>query len=194
MCAELAELGMQLARAAAARTLADWTEPDADPQEQSAPEPPAASSRAPPPPRRTTEPGLLFSRLARAVRDCIALEARIAAGPGHAHRGATRHFPPDPRRRRLRDLFDRITEQHADRAEIRRDIADRLEEELAAGPQADLGTIFSTICEDLDLELDLAHLPDEVLRLLAAPPDHPIEDPDPNPFTWPPKPGGPDPP
>jgi hypothetical protein len=110
MCAELADLAMQLARAAAARALAGQAEPDQPPSittaEPPAGEPPApqplqavqpphtrqTAPRATPAPRaqpvyaptayRPTDPALLFTRLAAVVRDCITLEARLAGGLG----------------------------------------------------------------------------------------------------------------
>ena len=104
MCAELADLAMDLARAAAARTLADWAEPS-EPQDdqqiiQTAEPPliqpaePQADREAAPhanPARslsarpattasaKPTDPALLFTRLAAIVRHCIALESRLAA-------------------------------------------------------------------------------------------------------------------
>ncbi len=104
MCAELADLAMGLARAAAARTLADWAEPSEPQQDQQIsqtaqppliqPAEPQADREAAPhanPARslsarpattasaKPTDPALLFTRLAAIVRHCIALESRLAA-------------------------------------------------------------------------------------------------------------------
>jgi len=94
---------MQLARAAAARTLANWAEPEAapatKPQSTQAAEPHSESETAPhanpaPTPRRAAsylagtashkqiDPAVLFTRLAAVVRDCVALEARLTTGTG----------------------------------------------------------------------------------------------------------------
>ena len=103
MLAELEELGMQLARATAAKALADLAEPDppeeeaeellAEPlAEESKPEPAQAAT-----PRRTaarssgttprkTDQVTSFIRLAKAVCELIALESGLAAGPAPASR------------------------------------------------------------------------------------------------------------
>ncbi len=66
MCRELAELGMELARTAARQAL-----------EQT---PPAEPDAAPMP--RQADPRLVFTHLARSVRQCIALGTRLAAATG----------------------------------------------------------------------------------------------------------------
>jgi len=88
MVRELGELGMALARAAAKQALLAWREPPG-----AAAEPPASEESAPDTQAnetQTAEPAagirprpdhaLVFARLSRAVRQTIALEARIAAG------------------------------------------------------------------------------------------------------------------
>jgi hypothetical protein len=185
MCAELADLGMQLARAVAARALTDWTEP----REQAAPEPapsPAPEPRATPslhtagatlrtPTCKPIDPALLFTRLAATVRDCIALEARLAAGPPPSSRAAAQTLRADPRRAPLREAFHQITEDHPDRAELRQEIDARLDETLAAdatqttpAPQ-----IFFALCDELALTIDFASLPDEYLDFITDPTDPP---------------------
>ena len=72
VCRELADLAMELARAAARRTLQAW-------QAQEEAEP-ANADKAAGPARRGPNPGLLFLRFSSAVRQAIALENRIAAG------------------------------------------------------------------------------------------------------------------
>jgi len=186
MCAELADLAMQLARAAAARTRADWAEPEVPPTAeptflpaaapQSDPETAPHSNPAPAPtPRRVaatapykqTEPALLFNRLAATVRDCIALEARLAAGAAPTTRARTLQLRADPRRAPLREAFDRATEKHPDRADLRRETTTRLDEELTADSDQTLalGNLFFTICDELGIEIDIAQLPDEFLFL-----------------------------
>ncbi|HEX4261970.1 MAG TPA: hypothetical protein VHY76_12810, partial [Acetobacteraceae bacterium] len=78
MLRELAGIGMALARALGEQALAALAPP--------APETPEPAP-APAPPSRT-DPGLAFARVTRAVRQTIALEARIVAD---------RDAPPRPR-------------------------------------------------------------------------------------------------
>jgi hypothetical protein len=123
MCAELADLAMHLARAAAARALTGLAEPEAPPAappEAPAPHPTEAAAlraqhpepseprdtaphanpaatRRPYIPRlslpRPTDPALLFTRLAAVVRDCITLEARLAGGLAPPRASTTRAQP-----------------------------------------------------------------------------------------------------
>jgi hypothetical protein len=172
---------MQLARAAAARTLGDWAEPEdsppPEPQIPPAPEPRADSETAPAPtPRRAADrparisaakpadPAVLFTRLAAVVRDCIALEARLAAAAEAPASGVLQRRA-DPRRAHLREAFRHITANHPDRAALNRDIAARLDEHLAADPDQTIEPInlLDAICAEFGIELDLATLPDEYL-------------------------------
>jgi hypothetical protein len=160
-CAELADLAMQLARAAAARTLANWAEPE---------HPPAA---APPTAQvaKQTDPAVLFTRLAAVVRDCVALEARLAAGSGPAPRAAALQLRADPRRAPLREAFRRATEHHPDRAELLRETTTRIDEQLAADPdqKVRLANLYFPLCDELGIEIDLSILPDEFLILDPEP-------------------------
>jgi hypothetical protein len=166
---------MQLARAAAAKTLAEWAEPEqsptaeplsnqpAEPPSEPAPAPKRATSTAL---RKPTDPAQLFTRLVAAVRDCIALEARFAAATTPAAaRAASLQLRADPRRAPLRDAFRLVTENHPDRAELLRETTARLDEELTADEDQsiDAPTLFFAICEELGIEIDFATLPDEYL-------------------------------
>jgi hypothetical protein len=100
------------------------------------------------------------------VRDCIALEARLAAAAAAgttASRAVQRRA--DPRRTHLCEAFRHITENHPDRAALNRDIAARLDEYLAADPDQTIDPInlLDAICTEFGIELDLATLPDEYL-------------------------------
>jgi len=184
MCAELADLAMQLARAAAARTLTNWAEPEQPParETQSIPtaakqsEPETAPQSIPAPTRRATnnvavtssykqiDPALLFTRLAAIVRDCIAMEARLTAGARPTTRATSLQRDADPRRAPVRELFDRAIENHPDRANLLRETTTRLDERLAADPNQTLGVgnFFFDICEELGIEVDCATIPDEL--------------------------------
>ena len=214
MCAELADLAMQLARAAAARALAESAEPQqppataepepmqpaepesiqpaepesiqspelqliqwqrlyaqsAEPQFPQLPQPPAMPRRAASRPATTfskpTDPATLFTRLAAVVRDCITLEARLAAGIAAA-RPSTRAsaLHADPRRVPLRDALRFVIKNHPDRADLTSDANSRLDAELLDDPDQTIepGELLSTICNSLGIEIDYATLPDEYL-------------------------------
>jgi hypothetical protein len=183
MCAELADLGMQLARAVAARALTDWTEPPEQAAPESEPTPaPDVPARAAPslrttgatlraPTCKSIDPALLFTRLAATVRDCIALEARLAAGPAPTSRTLSLALRADPRATPLREIFNKVTENHPDRAALRRDIAARVDQTLAADPGQTIEPpeIFFTICDELGIDIDLAILPDKYLDFITGP-------------------------
>jgi hypothetical protein len=160
MLREMAELGMQMARAAAARAL--------DPDSQTAPDQPAAPDFA-------RDPTLAFARATRAVRQAIALETRIAAAePAPARAQPAPAFAHDPRRPALRQALYKLADAEPERAartQLRRHIDERIEHELLADPGADLppGDVFAAICDDLGLRLDPSALPDELLGLPPAP-------------------------
>jgi hypothetical protein len=192
LCAELADLGMDLARTVAAKARDAWAQPEELPEPESATEPSPETEVAPPirlaqaarPPRINTlyvraascksgDPALVFTRLAACVRASIALEARVAAGLTPIGRATSPTLRNDPRRAPLRDVFRRITQHHPDRAELVRETTDRIDEDLQADPARtlDLSRIFFSICEDLEIEVDLATLPDAFLGLAPDEPD-----------------------
>jgi hypothetical protein len=190
MCAELADLAMQLARVAATRTLADWAEDWAedwaDPEETPA-APPAdreaaelatptpvphstASDPGNPSSRKPTDPALLFTRLAAVVRDCIALEARLAAGAADTSRALK--LRADRRRVPLCEALHLAIDNHPDRVELNREITTRLDEQLAADPTQTIvpADLLAAICAEFGVVIDFASLPDEYL---FAPTDTP---------------------
>ena len=184
MCAELADLAMQLARAAAARTLTNWAAPEPPPIP--AAEPPSDPETAPqsnPATRRAaanvarlyaykpTDPAVLFTRLAATVRDCVALEARLAAGPGGTSRAVTLQLRADPRRAPVREAFRDAIKNHPDRADLQRETTTRLDEVLANDPDQTigLGNLLFDICNELGIEVDLAIVPDEFLTSYSEP-------------------------
>jgi hypothetical protein len=199
----LADIGMTLARAVAAKALTEWSEPEeppqaAEPRSNQPPQPAPESNpglaaraallgtegsylRAPTcksPTCKSVDPALLFTRLAATVRACIALEARLAAGTPATARATSLLLRADPRRAPLRDVFRQITQDHPDRATLLREITTRLDEELAADAAQiiDQATILFAICEELAIEIDFAALPDEYLDLIAEPPATPPPD------------------
>ena len=190
---------MQLARAAAARTLADWAEPEAPPaaapplaqaplaHPDREPEPqasPAPTSRRAASPTATashkpTDPAVIFTRLAATVRDCIALEARLSAGATATPRDRTR--PADPRRTLLNDALRKATKNHPDSAGLMREATTRLDEQLAADPDQTIhpGRLFFDLCEELGIEPDYAKLPDAIIFGAYGPADQDEDEPDP---------------
>jgi hypothetical protein len=192
---------MQLARAAAARALADLAEPDPSPAPQTAAQPAphripaadpfpaeiepraksetassaAAARRAAfdvprPGTAKRIDPATLFTRLAAIVRDCIALEARLA-GTAAAQTAATPALPcrPDRRRDHLREAFRFVTSSRPDRATLVPALDQRLDDALAADPgrTIDLAELMDEICAEFGIELDYASLPDKYLFVPA---------------------------
>ena len=201
MCAELADLAMQLARAAAARALAEAAEPKAPTQAKAHPtaaaEPASLQAPQPPPARETApsrtairtpsikpiDPALLFTRLAAVVRDCIALETRLAAGlPDPRNPGPRAPTDTaDPRRAPLRAILHLGTENHPDRAALTRAIDARLEQHFAADPELTINPaqILDAICDEFAVALDVGKVGDEHLDLLIGAADGPADGPDP---------------
>ncbi len=211
MLQRLSEIGMALACAVGERALAALTPPatpERAPETDPAPEPEPEPAPIRPGPGRA-DPALVFARLAGTVRQCIALEARLAAGPLPAPRGRAAPRPYDPRRdevRRVVHLAAKADGIHP--AALRREIEERLDAELDADPdgETEIEDITGAILEDLGLGRNLAKQPDEVLAILlrTAPREDEEEeadedrDPDPHPPAAPPatwsRPAGPDPP
>ncbi len=158
---EMAELGMAMARNAAAQAL------DPDPAS----------------PRPSPDPVLAFARTTTVVRQAITLEARIASGalaregaaPARAPEPPKPGAAPDPRRAPLRHTLHKLAAAEPDRAartRLCRRIDERIEHEILADPEADLPItdLLVAICDDLGLRLDPSKLPDE---LLGIPPQSP---------------------
>jgi len=114
MCRRLADLGMQMAEAAAEQALAEAENPDA-------------------PKRKGPDPALTYIRLCASVRQSIALEAKILAGPAKSRKTQKRY---DPRRPILKRLFKEGTERHHDPAGAAAALMDHAEEALDADPDA----------------------------------------------------------
>ena len=180
LLAELADLGAQLARHAAAHALAEEaaaplpSEPVAEPPPKPASEPltnpalVAATLRAPSLRAPSIKPigwAVLFTRLVACVRDTVALEARLAGFTATDSRATDLLLRADPRRATLRDGFRHVTKNHPDRIDLLRDSNVRLDEELAADPtqKRDIPDLFFSLCDELGIEIDLARLPDVYL-------------------------------
>jgi len=179
MARELAELGMALVRAAATQALLAWREPPSAAAEpptlgesapNSTPADAAAQTQAAEPAagvRPRPDHALAFARLSRAVRQTIALEARIAAGDIASPR-RHRHLGEHPAGRRPFTLDGRRLEQATDADLSRafslgllRDIAERLDDDPEIEPE-DIAAIAETlrgVCGDLGIGLDPSQEP-----------------------------------
>ncbi len=150
-CQRLAELGMMLAEAAAARAQMAFARlpPGREQEDEAAP--------------RAPHPATLFTQLASVVRHAITLECRIAAGRG----ALAPQTQADPRRAKIRRAIRQATQGHFGRADLLEEADELLEAELALDPDGttSLPDLLATICEDLGFELDYEKLEAE----LAAP-------------------------
>ena len=179
MCQELADLGMQLTRAAAAKALRDA-------EAASAAAPPAATPRA-----RSPDPTLAFARLSREVRQIITLECHLAAGPAAAasvprrHAAQRREHEPRPgipkipkvpeaprakpanadnRRALIRQVVNDLTEQHPNRDIVRMQFTARADRALAADPGYEIpaSRILLDIASKMGLDLETAEVSQEI--------------------------------
>ena len=152
---ELAEIGMQLARAVRDEALEAPTE-------------------------RAAELALTFSRVARAVRQTVALEARLArdaetqaqdAADRRERRAAGERFDLVRRRKaQVRDVVERAIESDAadsDREHLLDDLYERLEDDLYDADFAEqpVGELIARICKDLGVAVDPGLWADEAWGL-----------------------------
>ena len=150
MLQELAEIGMQMARAVRDEALAEAVEPDT-------PRPPSRFGRA--------NLGLVYSRIARAVRQTLALETRLAEeieqarGERAQRRLDDLRWTAHERECEIRDYVAEAIEAEAvekksSEREVER-LLDDLDERIEAGDYDDtlvsapIGELVARICEDL---------------------------------------------
>jgi len=179
ICEELLAIAMDLARAAGREAAREAAAQEASHQASHQAEAQTSQNQpvspAKPKPGTAREAAALFNRLSATIHRFIALEAKLLAGPEARRKPATP--PADPRRATLRQVFQHVTERNPNRAEIRRQTSARLEEILAEDPNGEIhiGDVFTKICEDLAVDIDLATLPDALLDILC--PEDPDDDP-----------------
>ncbi len=151
-CQRLAELGMVLAEAAAARAQMAFAQLPPGPEQD--------TDQAPRP-LRATHPATLFAQLSNVVRQAIRLECRIVAG--HAATLGS-HVQADPRRAKIRRAIRQATDGRPNRAKLREEADEMLETELALDPDGttSLPDLLEAICEDLGFELDYEQLATEL--------------------------------
>ncbi len=152
MLRELAELGMEMARAVRDEAVAR-----SEPAEEGEPRPPARFPAG--------DLGLVYSRIARAVRQTLALHERIAedgrkAGVERARsRVAAIRAAAEDRQNEIRDyvaeaIEAEAAERHSSRPEVER-LLDDLDERIEAGAYDDglddapIGELVARICADL---------------------------------------------
>ncbi len=185
-CLELRDLGLQLARAAAARALA------AHEHQTHAPEPEAPQTTPKP-----TDPDLAFARHSRSVRQSVELWEKITNNT-FARRPQSRHqswpdsssFDPDSD---LDDLLNRPHTQpslfsesdrgnlyeavgnlaliHPNHADIPETLHEIIAETLTAYPDDHLSANFARVCQAFDIEPDRTRLQPH-LESQLRPPDH----------------------
>jgi hypothetical protein len=156
LLAELAEIGMDLAREVRRQAL-----------DQSEDSPPAADL------------ALTFSRIARAVRQTVALEARLAEPPrpGHAERASltvSDRWRSARRKRQVGEIVEGVIESDAagefDSYDLLVDLHERLEDgydEEADFADRPIGELVARICGDLGVEPDWSLLKDEDWAIAA---------------------------
>jgi hypothetical protein len=175
MLAELAEIGMNLARDVARQAAAA----EAHGRQDALPDPAVRQVGG----GSGLDLALVFSRIARAVRQTVALEARLAADAEVlAKQGAVvQASRMAAERRRLKQQKDRVRRyvedaisadpEAGDAEGLRLDLDERLEDldieaELGRRP---IGVIVLGICSDLGVELDLRHFSDAELGFDVRP-------------------------
>lgn len=148
MLRELAELGMELARALGAQALAELN-PD-EPQD--------------PPKVTTADPVLTFTRVARAVRQTVALEMRIGRADAQDQAEDDRAFhryEQIARRTLVHEIAADAVTLHAEdddgrRERLLRELDDRLErdrpDEDASYAYLPINTLVTRICRDLGVQ------------------------------------------
>jgi hypothetical protein len=140
MLQELGELGMRLARAVTEQAVETAAEPDRD-------------------------LGLVFSRIARAVRQTIALEAKLADDHRKAEVETAERRATEFRRRavdrktKVRLLVERVLDAEAEESDAENlfyDLGERLETDYDDADFADrpIGELVARICKDLGVTAD----------------------------------------
>ena len=169
LLAELAEIGMELARDVRRQAL----EPDAGRMDAAAGSAGGRGARA----EARADLGLVFARIARAVRQTVALEARLASDAkeqaqrgiaAEASRAAMQRARGRQQKARVRRVVEEAIASEATGHEaenMRFDLDERLEDpdieaELGWRP---IGVIVAAICADLGIAADLSGFSDAEL-------------------------------
>ncbi len=152
-CKRLAALGCELAEAAALLSKTDLAQ-QLEAQTNADPE----SPEEPPQPQRRADPGFLFVRLSRAVRQAIALENRIVDDVKSARANAPPR--PDARRLPLQRSLSQATRGHAD---LQFGLSVRIDEMLDTDPDANIPieTLLQNLIAQLGLPPDTPTKPQE---------------------------------
>src|SRR5260370_12559761 len=158
MLAELAEIGMDLARAVRRQALDHAESEQADAPQVDAPDRIGGGDLA-----------LVFSRIARAVRQTVALEAKLAEDRRALHQSEEAEQAQRAatiareRKARQKARVKRIVEQAidaeaegSDREDLLGDLDERLEDLDADFGQRPMGEIVARICRDLGVSPDMS--------------------------------------
>ena len=187
---ELAELGMGLARTVQAQAVGQAS--DASTQDE-----PALPAWA-----RGADLGLMFARIARAVRQTVALEAKLYRDhqAGHdkvrAKRAVETRLRGIRRKAKVIEIVERVVERESDAERLLDDLDERLQDEDDADfADRPLGELVARICRDLGVTPDWSLWANEAWASEArGDPAAPPPDATRPPAAWPPHPTPDDPP
>ena len=170
LCQELLDLAMQLTRAAAAKALREYEAAETE-------TPGEANTK----PHKGPDQITLFTRLATTVRQAIALEARLTAGPSASPRASratihdarpTRDANPDPyadpRLEVIARVLDDATKNHPRRRTIHETCVRRILECLTQDPNYEFPAeaILVAISDEVGIEVNYGKLSDKTLAEL----------------------------
>ncbi len=180
-CLELRDLGLQLARAAAARALAAH-------EQTPAPDTPSGAPLAP----RQADPDLAFARHASSVRQSVELWEKITSNAfarrPHSWPGSSDfdpdldpddplYAPQDPKpaycemdRSNLSEAVGTLAQTHPNHAEIRQTLDATIEETLTAHPDDHVSANFARVCQAFGIAPDRACLLPHLESQLRPPP------------------------
>ncbi len=151
---EITDLGLQIARAAAHKTMAALAEEETPEAAEAPQKRPTSQSHAG-----------VFARVASEIRQAMALEIRIVAGQPTPKTRRSR----DSRRETLRTVIEYTTESLPNRTQLRTEADTLIEIELLNDPDAEtpLTTLLDAIIGELKIPLDCSRMPDKLLESLV---------------------------
>ena len=172
MLRALTDTAFHLANAVGQQALRDWGAPEAMPARTGAVETKTAGKSA--------DAATLFTRLTAAVRQLVALEARLIAGPkpARAPKAAKEAPPPaaeppapDPRREPIHTVLEYLTSKCPNKKQLLKDGMAVAEEHMAAKPDARTDELILPICDQANIGIDYAKVPDDILHIMCGPPE-----------------------
>ena len=120
-------------------------------------------------PKDTPDYAATFATMSRAVRQAVAIEIRLDA-PARTRPAFRLARLADPRRILLCHAFREAIAGHPDRASRIREIETVIDQHLEADPdqQIPIEKTIATLCNTLELDLDLSRIPDALLYYTPA--------------------------